>query len=270
MSANGMVSLPVYVADAFVSSGSNNNFTGNPAGVVVLPPGLSLREEAYRAIAAELRHSETAFLSPISTGRYALRWFTPTNEVPLCGHATLAGARCSDDLNASTGEDTPERYVFETASGELVVTRDSRVDAQGLYWLEFPRNPPEDTWQPDSSPRWAYDIISALGLPMDQVAISRVTEVAVSYKAKKLLVICRGIEGIKTLQPDERTLYNSHREDIIRGVSVMCYLEQRQEMTTLVYSRYFAPWNGIPEDPVNGSSHTVIAPYISSVIGTKG
>ncbi|KAF4690877.1 hypothetical protein FOZ60_016713 [Perkinsus olseni] len=263
MSKDGDVSLPVFVADAFVTrSSSGAHFSGNPAGVVILPEGQSLRDEACQAVAAELRHSETAFLRPLdeSNGKYALRWFTPTNEVPLCGHATLASARCLDELHVSAGKQLPDVYAFETSSGQLMVTRDRREGAEGQYVLSFPRNPPEDVWPPAGSPQWIKDILAALGLRLDQVA-----EVAVSHKAKKLLVVCHHREGkavIEALQPDQGKLMASHGDDVIRGVSVMCW--QAAGETPVVYSRYFGPWNGIPEDPVNGSSHTVIAPYMTT------
>jgi predicted PhzF superfamily epimerase YddE/YHI9 len=124
------MSLSLVVVDAFTTEA----FRGNPAAVTVLEPGASPSDQRMQEIARELSLSETAFLRPRGAGHYDLRWFTPTVEVDLCGHATLASAHVVG---------TPA--MFHTRSGEL------RCDAgeDGLILMDFPRDPPVEAEAPD-------------------------------------------------------------------------------------------------------------------------
>ncbi len=112
------MTLPLFVVDAF----SSEPFGGNPAGVVLLDRLDELRtDEWMQAVAAEMKHSETAFVTPRDDGGFDLRWFTPETEVDLCGHATLASAHA---LWESGRLASNAIAVFHTRSGELRATRD--------------------------------------------------------------------------------------------------------------------------------------------------
>ena len=120
--------IPMFQVDAF----AGRLFSGNPAAICSLENWLPA--ETMQAIAAENNLAETAFFAPEGTG-YRLRWFTPTIEMDLCGHATLASAYVI--MNCLDGADV-RSVAFETASGTLTVTRDG-----DLYSLDFPSRPPE-------------------------------------------------------------------------------------------------------------------------------
>lgn len=116
------MSKDIFTVDAF----SEVAFKGNPAAVVLLHADDELSDTVLQAIAEELNLSETAFVRPIAggdaTGEYSLRWFTPTNEVPLCGHATLASAHALFS-HPSRGLSLPRILRFDTHSGQLTVER---------------------------------------------------------------------------------------------------------------------------------------------------
>jgi predicted PhzF superfamily epimerase YddE/YHI9 len=142
------VSWPLYQVDAFTSE----PFAGNPAAVCLLEDG---EDPGWmQQVAAEMNLSETAFLRPAGAGTYGLRWFTPTVEVELCGHATLASAHVlwSEGL-AGAGQ----AVRFDTASGALA----ARPGEDGTIWLDFPATPatpvdrPKACWTPSAAARRA-------------------------------------------------------------------------------------------------------------------
>ncbi len=112
----------MFIVDAF----SEVPFMGNPAAVVLLQADDEISDAVFQAIAGEVNLSETAFVRPLpggdALGVYNLRWFTPTNEVPLCGHATLASAHALFS-HPTRGESLPRMLRFKTLSGELTVER---------------------------------------------------------------------------------------------------------------------------------------------------
>lgn len=218
--------IPIYQVDAFASA----VFSGNPAAVCMLDAWLD--DRTLQAIAEENNLSETAFLVGIGSG-FELRWFTPTTEVALCGHATLASAHvlfccraCPDDC---------VRFATRR-SGELGVVR--RGD---LLEMDFPSRPARACETPAG-------LAEALGVAPVQVLES----------AEDLLVVLDSEHAVAGVRPDFAALQRIQ----CRGVIVTA----RGGACDFV-SRFFAPRFGINEDPVTGSAHCVLIPYWSGVLG---
>ena len=203
-------------------------FAGNPAAVCPLDDWLP--DEMLQAIAAENNLSETAFFVPNGTG-YHLRWFTPALEVDLCGHATLASAYViARHINPGM-----EKVLFESASGPLVVTR--RGD---LFTLDFPARAPEPFDDRGAA-------AEALGMAPREVR-----------KNVKLMVVLASAAEVRAAEPNlERVRHLPSDGMIITAPGEDCAF----------VSRYFAPHAGIPEDPVTGSAHCVLAPYWAERLG---
>jgi len=212
--------LPIYQVDAF----TDRLFGGNPAAVCPLEAWLP--DATMQAIAAENNLSETAFFVRDGSD-YALRWYTPTIEVDLCGHATLAAAY------VITGFLEPQRQSvgFHTRkAGTLVVTR--RAD---LLVMDFPARPATPC---DAPP----DLLAALGGTPREV-----------LRARDHLIVYDSADEIAKLQPDLDAL-----------AKVDCWaaiVTAPGEDGIDFVSRFFAPAQGVPEDPVTGSSHCTLAPY---------
>ena len=240
--------MEIYIADAFTSV----PFSGNPAAVCLLRQDIST--EKKQCIASEMNLSETAFVllgDPSGSGDFLsatdfnLQWFTPTCEVPLCGHATLATSAVLFDMNPS------KILRFSTLSGVLTVTRDE----QGSFMnMEFPLASMtlDDDWE---------DVKDLVKVAVGQ---NKVKNLAYSSSTKKLLVHLDdsfGRENLESLSPDTKTMLGVH-SGRVRGVIVTIKGDNNYDF----YSRYFAPWNGIPEDPVTGSAHTFLARYWSQLL----
>ena len=219
--------VPFYQVDAF----SAKTFAGNPAAVCLLDEEIS--PEAMLRIAAEMNLSETAFLQrPTSDGTRKLQWFTPTVEVPLCGHATLATAHI---LIRELGEEAPLR--FDTLSGILTVDE----EADGWIRMDFPEDPPEEAPAPDG-------LLKALGIPKD----------APTFRGEKLWIVRLKTEkAVKKLGPDMTALREVDLGENALGVSVTAPGTAGADFC----SRFFGPWVGVDEDPVTGMAHTILGPY---------
>jgi PhzF family phenazine biosynthesis protein len=216
--------IPVYQVDAFAS----RVFTGNPAAVCPLKEWLP--DDQMQAIAAENNLAETAFFIPNGDG-YHLRWFTPTVEVDLCGHATLASAFVI--LNEITPGAKSVR--FSTKSGKLAVTREG-----DLLSLDFPALVPVE------GP--VYDgLIPALGGRPEKV-----------LAARDYLVVYGTEAELRSLKPDMDALSKADRFAVIATAP---------GKDVDFVSRFFAPAQGIPEDPVTGSAHCTLIPYWSKGLG---
>jgi PhzF family phenazine biosynthesis protein len=217
--------LPIYQVDAF----TDRIFAGNPAAVVPLEEWLS--DATLQAIAAENNLAETAFFLPRGDA-YALRWFTPTVEVDLCGHATLASAYVIFRFI----EPGRRRVAFETRqAGTLIVTRQGDELA-----MDFPAWPPKPA---EASP----GLVAALGKNPTEVLASRDWFAVYEREA-----------DIAAIKPDFAALRRLDRAVIITapgsgGVDFV--------------SRFFAPWAGIDEDPVTGSAHCQLIPYWAKQLG---
>jgi PhzF family phenazine biosynthesis protein len=226
--------LPLFTVDAF----ADRAFSGNPAAVCLLP---SPREAAWmQLVAREMNLSETAFVVPREERgerEFDLRWFTPAVEVDLCGHATLASAHVlweTGRLDALT----PAR--FHTRSGALSATRVSE-----LIVLDFPAHPAEEAPLPAG-------IEAALGVRPVWGGRSR----------RDVLVELGVEEEVRTLRPDFAALAK------VEGRAFIVTARATRGEYDFV-SRFFAPHEGIPEDPVTGSAHCILGPYWSARLNKR-
>jgi PhzF family phenazine biosynthesis protein len=219
--------IPLYQVDAFTS----RLFGGNPAAVCPLSEWLP--DATMQAIAAENNLAETALFVP-QGDRYLLRWFTPTVEVELCGHATLASGYVVTHIL------TPDRrsVSFDTLkAGPLEVTRDGELLA-----LDFPAWPPETK---PADPR----VLTALGALPAQSFVARGRTLAVYDNA----------EEVAALRPDFAAMRR------VAGANAIATAPGRDGVDFV--SRYFAPTHGVDEHPVTGSAHCVLTPYWAARLG---
>jgi PhzF family phenazine biosynthesis protein len=221
--------IPLYQVDAFTS----RVFGGNPAAVCPLSEWLP--EPTMQAIAAENNLAETAFFVPQGAG-YLLRWFTPTVEVDLCGHATLASGYVVMHILAPE-----QRSVrFDTLkAGQLEVTRDG-----DLLAMDFPSWPPE---QQAADPR----VLAALGAEPAQSFVARGRTLAVYERAEELAALRPDFAAMRRV-PGADAIATAPGGD---GVDFV--------------SRYFAPNHGVDEDWVTGSAHCVLTPYWAARLGKE-
>lgn len=216
--------IELWQVDAFTEEA----FRGNPAAVVFLDAWPA--DRWLQSVAAEMNLSETAFLVPDDGAEdtWDLRWFTPTTEVDLCGHATLASVWAL----AESGRIEGGEVRFRTRSGLLeAVARGEVVE------LDFPATPPERTDPPEG-------LLESLGVEARWVGRTRFDH----------LVLVDEEETIRSLRPDLRSLEASSS----RGVIVTAGTESGE---VDFVSRFFAPAVGVDEDPVTGSAHCALAPF---------
>ncbi|PSQ98494.1 MAG: oxidoreductase [Bacteroidetes bacterium SW_11_64_17] len=227
------MSLPLYQVDAF----TDTSFAGNPAAVCLL----SRPKEAdwMQRVAGEMNLSETAFLRPQVDGAYRLRWFTPTDEVDLCGHATLASAHVLWTEGIAAAE---AAVHFDTASGRLTAQY-----ADGWIQLDFPAEPVESADPP-------------LAL---RDGIGEATPPEVGWTGRDYLVRLRRSDAVRTLRPEMSALAALEEA---RGVIVTAPAPDDADDVDFV-SRFFAPGVGVPEDPVTGSAHCTLGPYWAARTG---
>ncbi len=221
--------IPLYQVDAFTS----RLFGGNPAAVCPLTEWLP--EATMQAIAAENNLAETAFFVAQGAG-YLLRWFTPTVEVELCGHATLASGYVVTHILM------PDRRSvrFDTLkAGPLTVTREG-----DLLAMDFPAWPPEGG---PADPR----ILAALGKRPEESFVGRGRTLAVYERA----------EDVAALRPDFAAMR------AVPGADAIVTAPGRDGVDFV--SRYFAPNYGVDEDPVTGSAHCVLTPYWAGRLDKK-
>lgn len=216
--------IPIFQIDAF----TGELFHGNPAAVCPLDRWLP--DEVMQKIAAENNLSETAFFVPNTDG-YQLRWFTPTTEVDLCGHATLASAYVIVHILKS---DT--RHIrFASNSGTLDVETDG-----DLIRLDFPADGPR--------PAPPLRLELALGLNPQTALTSNIGYLLVPMSEPE----------VRALKPDMAALAQLN----CKGVIVTATGQDCDFV-----SRFFAPRLGVPEDPVTGSAHCVLVPYWAARLG---
>ncbi|XP_078660046.1 phenazine biosynthesis-like domain-containing protein [Branchiostoma floridae x Branchiostoma belcheri] len=258
--------LPIFQVDAF----TDEPFAGNPAAVCLLED-VDLTDEHQQKIAAEMNLSETAYIRKLnsdddfsSSCKFGLRWFTPTNEVALCGHATLASAATLFYMMKNPSS----QLTFQTLSGDLFARRDG-----DFISLDLPENKtqPQSVFFSSIQDREPYSQL--LQIVVGDLPIQ---DLHVSHTAKKLVVRLQDgttRQTLECLRPDTAAMLAAHTQDIIRGVIVTVKgspengcVDNQGVMYDFV-SRYFAPWNGIPEDPVTGSAHTVLASYWAEELG---
>jgi predicted PhzF superfamily epimerase YddE/YHI9 len=207
----------IFVVDAFADA----PFTGNPAAVCLLEHDVD--EKWMQSLAEEMKHAETAFL----TRDMGLRWFTPTVEVDLCGHATLAAAHVLDR----------DSVTFSTKSGDLTCVRDGEV-----IRMDFPTTPAKECDPP-------------MGL-LEALRIDKVTFCGIS--AYDYLLEVESEAALHRIQPN----YEALKEIGARG-----HIVTTRGKDYDFVSRFFAPAAGVDEDPVTGSAHCALAPYWAAKLG---
>ena len=218
--------MRLWHVDAFAAE----PFTGNPAAVCLLDRP---RDDSWmQSVAAEMKHSETAFLLPEGSA-WRLRWFTPATEVDLCGHATLASAHVLFMKEGGLGG-----IRFLTRSGELEASRKG-----DLIELDFPALPAAEEPPPPG-------LLEALGARARSTHRSRFDR----------LLEFDSEDAVRALAPDFRALL----EVDTRGVIVTAR-GRRHDFV----SRFFAPRVGVDEDPVTGSAHCVLAPFWAARLGKE-
>jgi len=219
--------IPYHVVDAF----TDRLFAGNPAGVCVLADALDV--ETMQRIAAENNLAETAFVV-VRGDTAALRWFTPTQEVDLCGHATLAAAHVLFEHH-----DWPQpavRFSTQTAGDLVAVKEDNRL------CMDFPARPARTCSAPNG-------LAKSLGAPPTHTAIAR-----------DLLAGFDHADDVRALTPDMPALAR------IDCFAVIATAPSDDPAFDFV-SRFFAPGRGVNEDHVTGSAHCTLAPYWSQRLG---
>lgn len=227
------MSIPIYVADAF----TDKPFTGNPAAIVILKEEAS--DEWMRNVASEMNLSETAFLIKENEKTFHLRWFTPTSEVNLCGHATLASAHILWETKRVALESV---ITFNTKSGKLCVA----YSDDGMT-MDFPiiRTHPVDN-PPES-------FVNAVGAPIVSDVMGAGEDLLVEVESESVL---------KNLKPDLPELKKVN----MRGLIVTAVSDDEEFDFA---SRFFAPAVGIDEDPVTGSAHCALGSYWSTKLQKK-
>jgi len=245
--------LDQITVDAF----SSRSFGGNPAAVVFL--NVHAQTEWMQALAAENNLAETAFLHRIKTGTYDLRWFTPTCEVDLCGHATVAAAAA---LFETKRERNDQLLSFHTKSGVLTACRCEDGDIQ----LDFPSTPPRQ----------------AALTELEQIALLagfkglKAEDILYTGRTMFDLLVEITLASFNLLEDDEEEDDEERKGKLIdvgalaavqcRGIILTCQgasnRSRRQFEAEIDFSsRFFGPNCGVPEDPVTGSAHCALAPH---------
>ncbi|PYP54486.1 MAG: oxidoreductase [Gemmatimonadetes bacterium] len=225
------MSLCITQVDAF----TNRPFAGNPAAVCILPEPAD--PKWMLNVAREMNLAETAFLVPQRDG-YDLRWFTPSVEVDLCGHATLASAHVLwEDGRLKSNE----QARFHTKSGLLTADR-----RESWIELDFPATPAAAAPPPSG-------LLDALGAQPTFVGRSKFD----------YLIEVEHEDTVRGLTPDLTAVSRVEA----RGVIVTSRSNGKTDYDFV--SRFFAPQSGVPEDPVTGSAHCALAPYWSAKLGKK-
>jgi PhzF family phenazine biosynthesis protein len=222
--------MDLTVVDAF----TDLPFAGNPAAVALVDA--FPHDDRMQSVAGEMNLSETAFVVPRPDGSHDLRWFTPSVEVDLCGHATLAAAHVLGGAG-----------TFHTRSGVLVC-----VPAEdGWIEMDFPADPTTPEPAPSS-------LAGALGLDADGDSASMVRVFARARAV--VLVELDGADRVRALRPDLGGVARLGSRALIVTAA-----GDRPDVDCV--SRVFAPNAGIPEDPVTGSAHCTLAGYWGERLG---
>ncbi|UZD23433.1 PhzF family phenazine biosynthesis protein [Algoriphagus halophytocola] len=225
--------IKTFIIDAFTAE----LFKGNQAAVCLIPMGLS--ESLMLSIAKEFGFSETAFVMRKDTAEFAIRYFSPVQEIPLCGHATMASSK-------ALFFEFPElsKITFQTKlAGDLTV-----VQRNGKIEMSFPLHPTEACgFDPELS--------KTLG-------ISEVQDSRYNVFHNMLLLQMESSEDLEKLQPDFIKLKTINTS--LNGVLVTA----KSSRADFDYEyRYFFPWSGADEDPVTGGVQSFLAKYWSEILG---
>ncbi len=227
------MSIPYYHVDSF----ADKLFAGNPAGVCLVPAFPA--DAIMQKIAAENRHSETAFVVARADGDFDLRWFTPEAEDDLCGHATLAAAFV---LSLRGHDRWPVQ--FHAVSGVLTVNRDA-----DQFEMDFPSMPAVPCEPP-------AELLHALGLQKGQVLRS----------CRDFLVLVDHARTVQNLKPDIRAL---SKVDMGAGGGAIVTAGGATDRDVDYVCRFFLPSLGIDEDPATGSVQCTLAPFWAERTGKQ-
>jgi PhzF family phenazine biosynthesis protein len=230
-----MIELPYFHVDAF----ADRPFSGNQAAVIPLSGWLP--DGVLQAIGAENNFAETAFIVPDSSGEadFELRWFTPTLEIALCGHATMAAGH----VLLSQQRDMDEVRFRTRQAGVLIVERDHSGEGDG-YAVGLPAYPPEAKAMPDI------------------VALVGGAPVATAFHPGRYHVLhYASAAEVRALDPDMRAL---------KALGNQQFIATAPGDDTDVISRVFVPGGGVDEDSVTGSAHAVLTPYWTQILGRDG
>lgn len=234
--------IPIFQVDAF----TNESFKGNYAGVCPLSDILT--DNQMQAIAAEMNLPETAFITQRDSENFQfgqnfnLRWFTPKNEIKMCGHATLA----SGHILFSHYKNIHHVIYFHTLSGILSVIQDNQKLS-----MDFPQNSPTE--------------VNYSQLLSEIFGISSKMVINVSFDAMLgyLLVEIKNSDDLPIIKPDFNKMMELKEPEGITGIILTAEAGGKSQIYPKYdfISRFFTPWYGINEDPVTGSSHTVLGPF---------
>ncbi|KAJ1801146.1 hypothetical protein LPJ59_000542 [Coemansia sp. RSA 2399] len=252
-----MATYKIFTVDAFAKAA----FGGNQAAVVPVPANSLMSDQAMQQVAAEMNLAETAFFTPTdpsepfeTASRFGLRWFTPTVEVRLCGHATLASAHVLFNELGNTNE----TLCFETLSGELVVKRGKDVGTQ--IEMTFPTDIPEPV-------NHHTEDVQMLARAFTGGWDDAQAEVAVSPFLRYMVIHNPGCDGAALAAHSPKVTQDvmdaGKRLDITAVISTWSEPGDANDYKC----RVFAPWAGIGEDPVTGSAQTVLAPFWNQRLG---
>ncbi|XP_070542652.1 phenazine biosynthesis-like domain-containing protein isoform X6 [Ptychodera flava] len=260
MASNIKRVLPLYTVDAF----TNKAFSGNPAAVCLLDHQ-DLDDDMKQKIASEMNLSETAYVRLLNDGEssenassFEIRWFTPTNEVPLCGHATLASAAILFHVVGNKSE----KLTFQTKMrGDVFASRHGN-----LISLDFPLY---DTEKQDGSVKPFKEVI--------QATVGKMAVQDLQYSAETKTFIIRLDDSItrdelESHNPDTTAMLNLDPQGQYFYDVILTLKGSRENTNQQSYdclSRVFSPLFGLPEDPVTGSAHAVLASYWSKQLQKK-
>lgn len=228
------MSLPFFQIDSFTSE----PFSGNPAAVVLLDRVRS--DNWLQSVAMENNLSETAFVLPKENGTWPLRWFTPTIEVDLCGHATLAAAHALWDSKTVPSD---QSIIFETRSGPLTTKKQG-----GQIQMDFPVTPVAKAVAPQG-------LIESLQIHDQPLDVIEVRKSSFDY-----IVVVKEEATVRNLAVDFRQLSQVDA----RGTIVTAIADPTSNYDFV--SRFFGPAAGVDEDPVTGSAHCALIDYYSHML----
>lgn len=232
--------MELYVADAFTTV----PFSGNQAGVALLGAGDFPAEGLMRALAGELKHSETAFVRQTGARAFHIRYFTPAEEVDLCGHATIAAFTVLRD----TGAVSPGDYALHTRSGDLEIGVDP-----GAVWMDMAA--PKDGQS--FSPTEQADLYAAYGLSLADRPEGLEPQ-AVSTGLMDILLPVKDLDALNRAEQDEGAVTRlSKRYDVV-GVHMFC----PNTPDAAAHCRNFAPLYAIPEEAATGTSNGALTYYL--------
>lgn len=228
--------IETYIVDSF----TDKPFKGNPAGVCVLNQELS--NEKMQSIAKELGLSETAFIIQIDEpNKYAIRYFSPIMEIPLCGHATLASSKVLFEINS----EMVDIHFKNIQNLDLMIRKSGeKIEMEFPVYETISQNVPDE-------------LLNALG-------IDKISNSEFNKETNILLLEIESSQLLNNLSPNFERLKTSHNS--INGVLVTA-ISERDGFD--FESRYFWPWSGTNEDPVTGGTHTFLAKYWSTRLNKK-